>query len=1274
MASRGLFSIMSARTRRSLTLLWAALFLCSLLMQYMSFSSPASVLAALTVNLDQYANSDDEWQNGDLNGNNSAWNEGDVVPFRLAIEGLDTTLTEHTIDISYDFTAGGHKAYDFLATWDVTESPGECDAGGGGVSSLCDTGLGTADTETFPDDTRTVDGLPATGAYGSTPRELTLYGGTIVDISGPVCEGDTDANSTCVYTVTFTTTGEAALFLWGGHLAESFYWNGEGDPDGAAQVSGAPWHMRTQQLDGAGNKNQDRSIQPSAIIKTAPTIATQVKNNANDANIANNGHVAIGTVAYDTATLSGVTSNAGGTVQYYVEKGDDACSVAGATSLGSKTVTDTVVPKSDTFTFTSAGTYYFWAVYSGDSRNNGATSGCATEIVIVDKNTTTTTTVVMNTNGTVDKANDTAVADGGSVIIGTTVYDTATIGGETGTAGGSVTYNLYGNDSCTGTALLTSGPHTVTNGAVPDSDTYTFAAAGTYGWQAVYTGDANNTGSTSACGTETVVVSLNTTTITTQVKNDANDANIADGATVAIGTAVYDTATIGGETATAGGSVTYNLYANDACTGTPLFTSGPHTVTNGIVPDSNPFTFTAAGTYGWQAVYTGDGNNAGSTSTCGTETVVVGLNSPTVVTTASAGITLGGTISDSAVLAGATAGATGNIVFNLYGPNDATCSGAVIFTATVPVSGNGTYGSGSFTPTAAGTYRWIANYSGDSNNSPTSNLCNAANENVVVSPKSPQITTDLVGGGTHGATLTLPLGTSVNDTATITGATANAGGTVTYTVYTNNTCTTGAQSAGTVTVTNGIVPNSNAIVFNSAGTFYWQAAYSGDANNNPATSACTSEVLTITPNAVAINTLLSGQGQTGTAITIQIGNSVTDGSTLTGETATAGGTVTYTVYSNDTCTTGAQAAGTVTVTNGNVPNSNAITFNSAGTFYWQAVYSGDANNVGATSPCTAEVVTVIVPGINIVKTVNDTDKIVGPGQELTYTLQLSVVNGPMTQSVVSDPLPVGQTFKSASDGGTYNATTRTITWNLGTLQSGNRTLTYVVTVDANAASGDQTNVATFDTNETPPDTDDETVRVPALTVLKAVAGNTAGSIGGTPQAKQGDTLTFTLTYDITNGPVTGGVITDVLPLGYTYVANSATASTPGGEFTFVSFTAATRTLRWTAANATQDGSVTYQATVAVGAAELPQPLINVAVIDSNETNPDDDDQPVLVQEPPAPATATPRITPPPTDLSEQTPSNPGFGLMLALLGLAGFVLAIGYMTPVPARARRRNRR
>jgi hypothetical protein len=38
-------------------------------------------------------------------------------------------------------------------------------------------------------------------------------------------------------------------------------------------VSGSPWHMRTLQLDGSGNKNQDRSISPSAIVGALPPFA-----------------------------------------------------------------------------------------------------------------------------------------------------------------------------------------------------------------------------------------------------------------------------------------------------------------------------------------------------------------------------------------------------------------------------------------------------------------------------------------------------------------------------------------------------------------------------------------------------------------------------------------------------------------------------------------------------------------------------------------------------------------------------------------------------------------------------------------------------------------------------------------------------------------------------------------------------------------------------------------------------------------------------------------
>ena len=245
---------------------------------------------------------------------------------------------------------------------------------------------------------------------------------------------------------------------------------------------------------------------------------------------------------------------------------------------------------------------------------------------------------------------------------------------------------------------------------------------------------------------------------------------------------------------------------------------------------------------------------------------------------------------------------------------------------------------------------------------------------------SPTVTTTL-------SATTANIGAFVHDSATLNGATANAGGSVTYTVYTNNLCTQGAQSAGVKTVTNGIVPDSNAIQFNSAGTFFWQAVYSGDANNNPATSACTSEQLVVAPNSPTITTTLS-------ETTANIGDFVHDSATLNGATANAGGSVTYTVYTNNQCSQGAQSAGVKTVTNGIVPDSNAIQFNSAGTFFWQAVYSGDANNNPATSACTSEqlVVQKASPTASTTQTVlpNDSFKLTGAtiGASGTVTFKL----------------------------------------------------------------------------------------------------------------------------------------------------------------------------------------------------------------------------------------------------------------------------------------------
>ena len=203
-------------------------------------------------------------------------------------------------------------------------------------------------------------------------------------------------------------------------------------------------------------------------------------------------------------------------------------------------------------------------------------------------------------------------------------------------------------------------------------------------------------------------------------------------------------------------------------------------------------------------------------------------------------------------------------------------------------------------------------------------------------------------------------GTAVHDSATLSGVTANAGGSVTYKVYTDSACTAANEfaNAGTKTVTNGIVPDSDAVTFNDVGDFYWQAQYSGDGTNAGSTSLCTSEHLVVNKVPSTIETAQSF-----------IPN---DSATITTATGSLGGSVTFKLYSSladcqsatpptplysETRPVSGSSPQTVETTNdGDEANGGPVALftidaSNDAHFFWNVSYSGDGTHEGDDSAC-----------------------------------------------------------------------------------------------------------------------------------------------------------------------------------------------------------------------------------------------------------------------------------------------------------------------------------
>ncbi len=284
------------------------------------------------------------------------------------------------------------------------------------------------------------------------------------------------------------------------------------------------------------------------------------------------------------------------------------------------------------------------------------------------------------------------------------------------------------------------------------------------------------------------------------------------------------------------GTLTFKLYGpGDTSCQNAISTLTTAVNGNGTYPSGTVGT-SAPGTYSWTVSYGGDANNnPAPTTACGSETVTVSKAGPSLATTPSASVPVGGTVSDTGVLSGGFNPA-GTLTFKLYAPGDTSCQSA-ISTLTATVAGSGSYSSGTVPVTAPGLYNWVAAYSGDANNNGATSACGS--ETVTVSKASPSLATT--------PSASVPVGGTVSDTGVLSGG-YNPTGTLTFKLYApGDTSCQSAISTLTATVAGSGSYSSGTVPVTAPGLYNWVAAYSGDANNNGATSACGSETVKVTP-------------------------------------------------------------------------------------------------------------------------------------------------------------------------------------------------------------------------------------------------------------------------------------------------------------------------------------------------------------------------------------------------------------------------------------------
>ncbi|MGH7608512.1 MAG: hypothetical protein ACREOD_01005 [Candidatus Dormibacteria bacterium] len=525
---------------------------------------------------------------------------------------------------------------------------------------------------------------------------------------------------------------------------------------------------------------------------TVPTTAPGVASTANPTTASPGEYIS------DSATIpkGGESYILGGTVTFDLYSGTPPPSCSGygtplteAALTVNSTMSVTPAPTDETvYSYTAgtsgyfqvpstaaSGTNYYWVAAFKDSENSIFYSSCSSEevTVVVPKSSTQISTSVQGLPITLQQSD---------VTNPNKIFDMITLSGATDLINNQVTVTLEavsGSSSVhqTYTVTLTqSGANWV--GQTPD---FVPEAAGQFCYAVSFAGDANNSPASSACGQEGFTVNQYPASLVTYPVTPV---------TSAVGMVLDDTAVMNiypNHQAMGGsgqyGSVTFGLYTDSSCSNQVTAGGSALGATEDVLWVSSASemeatvsltvaTPLASGTYYWLAAYSGNYDNT-AYSTCG-EPTTIAANIPSISTTpSSTSVTSGTSVYDAAQVTGLVAPAsTDSVDFQLV--SDCTASpsyskdlGSVMLTIS---GGTGSASSPSMSAPAAGTYYWLAIFSGDANNASVSESCGT--EKVVVtstgggsgtlgasttSSSTPGTGADLFGPGLAGA-LTLLLG------------------------------------------------------------------------------------------------------------------------------------------------------------------------------------------------------------------------------------------------------------------------------------------------------------------------------------------------------------------------------------------------------------------------------------------------------------------------------------------------------------------------------------